>query len=158
MKSATRPDPLTPAERSRQMALVRGRDTRPELQVRSALHLRGLRFRLHARELPGRPDLVLRRHRAVILVHGCFWHDHGCNLSVRPRTRPDFWDEKFRRNRERDERNVRALVTAGWRVVVVWECALRGRGPFVLNAVMDTVEQWVREGDDGIREFDRHDP
>jgi DNA mismatch endonuclease (patch repair protein) len=107
------------------MSAVRGRDTTPERLVRSALHHHGLRFRLHVRGLPGRPDIVLPRHRTVILVHGCFWHRHiGCVKSTLPVTNRAWWISKLRRNRVRDRCNIRDLRAAGWRVIVVWECEL----------------------------------
>jgi DNA mismatch endonuclease (patch repair protein) len=119
-------DIVTPSERSRMMSRIRGRDTAPERLVRSALHRAGFRFRLHAPELPGKPDLVLPRRRAVILVHGCFWHRHpGCAFAYEPKSRVRFWTEKFRRNVERDAEQTRALKAAGWRVLTVWECGLR---------------------------------
>jgi DNA mismatch endonuclease (patch repair protein) len=119
------PDTLTKSERSALMSRIRGTNTKPEILVRSALHRAGLRFRLHGRDLPGRPDIVLARHKVVVFVHGCFWHRHGCALSGEPRTRRRFWREKFDRNVERDARNARALRRLGWRVLTVWECALR---------------------------------
>lgn len=118
-------DRLSTAERSALMARIRGTNTKPEVLVRSALHRAGYRFRIHASGLPGRPDIVLARHRTVVLVHGCFWHRHGCAMSSTPSTRRAFWLEKFRRNRERDARTARALRALGWRVVTVWECSLR---------------------------------
>ncbi|MFM9146178.1 MAG: very short patch repair endonuclease [Phycisphaerales bacterium] len=115
----TKPTPT----RSRIMAAIRGHDTTPERLVRSALHRHGLRFRLHVGGLPGRPDIVLPRHRTVILVHGCFWHRHlGCARSTLPATNRAWWVAKLRRNRARDRQNLRALRAAGWRVIVVWEC------------------------------------
>ncbi len=118
------PKPPTPT-RSRIMSAIRGHDTTPERLVRSALHRHGLRFRLHVRDLPGRPDIVLPRHRTVILVHGCFWHRHlGCAKSTLPARNRAWWVAKLRRNRARDRRNLRDLRAAGWRVVVVWECEL----------------------------------
>lgn len=132
--------------RSRMMAGIRGRDTRPERLLRSALHRRGFRFRLHAGSLPGRPDLVLPRWRAAVLVHGCFWHRHeGCRFATTPATRPEFWAAKFRANVERDARNLEALRASGWRVATVWGCALRG------GRAEPTVERlagWIRSGDD----------
>ena len=119
-------DTLTKAERSALMAKIRGTNTKPEVLVRSALHRAGLRFRLHAGALPGRPDIVLAKHRTAIFVHGCFWHRHGCRLSSEPSSRRAFWREKFARNVERDRRTAAALRRAGWRVLTVWECALRG--------------------------------
>ena len=118
-------DTLTKAERSALMSRIRGKDTKPEVFVRSALHRAGFRFRLHGAALPGRPDIVLPRHRTVVFVHGCFWHRHGCRLSSEPATRRAFWREKFARNRARDQRTARALRNLGWRVVTVWECSLR---------------------------------
>ena len=118
------PLPPTPA-RSRIMSAIRGHDTTPERLVRSALHRHGLRFRLHVRDLPGRPDIVLPRHRTVVLVHGCFWHRHlGCAKSALPVRNRAWWAAKLRRNRARDRRNLRDLRAAGWRVIVVWECEL----------------------------------
>lgn len=118
-------DRLSTAERSALMARIRGTNTKPEVLVRSALHRAGFRFRLHGAALPGRPDIVLPRHRTVVFVHGCFWHRHGCRLSSEPATRRAFWREKFARNRARDQRTARALRNLGWRVVTVWECSLR---------------------------------
>ena len=110
------------------MSRVRGRDTRPEILLRHGLHATGLRFRLQARDLPGRPDLVFPRHRAAVLVHGCFWHGHHCPMFKMPATRPEFWAAKIAGNRARDTRTRHALLGDGWRVLTVWECALRGRG------------------------------
>jgi len=105
------------------MARIRSRDTKPELIVRSLLHRAGLRFSLRRKDLPGRPDIVLPKYRAVIFVHGCFWHRHpGCKVATLPKSRQDFWQAKFAANVARDERNQRRLVEAGWNVLVLWEC------------------------------------
>lgn len=104
------------------MAGIKGKNTVPELIVRSLAHSLGLRFRLHGKNLPGRPDLVFAKHRAVILVHGCFWHRHNCGLAAIPKTRPEFWAAKFEANTSRDARNKIELERLGWRVVEVWEC------------------------------------
>jgi DNA mismatch endonuclease (patch repair protein) len=107
------------------MSLVRGRDTQPELRVRRALHAAGLRYRLHAKGLPGKPDLLFRRRRLAVFVHGCFWHQHpdpACRLARMPKSRTEFWGPKLRGNRSRDERVKIALEQAGWRVIEVWEC------------------------------------
>jgi DNA mismatch endonuclease, patch repair protein len=110
------------------MSGIRGKDTQPEMIVRRHLHAAGLRFRLHDRKLPGRPDLVLRRHQAVVFVHGCFWHQHAsCRFAVMPKQNRAFWKEKLGRNRDRDRRRVAALEAAGWRVFIVWECELTVR-------------------------------
>lgn len=111
--------------RSAQMSLVRGKDTKPELRVRRALHAAGLRYRLQAKGLPGKPDLVFRGRRIVIFVHGCFWHQHpspDCRLARMPKSRLDFWGPKLRGNRQRDERVKGVLESQGWRVIEVWEC------------------------------------
>ncbi|HEX8251501.1 MAG TPA: DNA mismatch endonuclease Vsr [Thermoanaerobaculia bacterium] len=113
-------------QRSRNMAAIRDRDTKPEMIVRRLVHRLGYRFRLHRRNLPGRPDLVLPRHRAVIFVHGCFWHQHDCRYGrVVPATRAEFWQKKRGDNVSRDARNLRALKDSGWRVLIVWECWTR---------------------------------
>lgn len=117
-------DTLTPAERSARMAGIKGRDTRPELLVRSYLHKTGLRFRLHARDLPGRPDLVLPKYGALVFVEGCFWHGHHCQKGRIPGTNSAFWSLKIETNKARDLRNQRALRRTGWRVFRVWECQL----------------------------------
>lgn len=118
-------DVVDKATRSRMMSGIQGKNTKPELLVRKYLHGRGLRFRLHARELPGKPDLVFPKYKAVVFVHGCFWHGHECTLFKWPQTRAEFWKEKIVRNRANDKRAVTSLMTGGWRVCVVWECALR---------------------------------
>lgn len=121
-----RSDVLSPAERSALMSRIRGKDTTPERAVRSMVHGLGYRFRLHGRDLPGRPDLVLPRLRTVIFVHGCFWHRHArCRYATTPATRRAFWLEKFERNVERDRRTAAALRRLGWSVITVWECQLR---------------------------------
>ena len=117
---------IVSAVRSRNMAAIRGKDTAPELAVRKMLHGMGLRFRLHRKDLPGRPDIVLPRHRTVVFVHGCFWHRHeSCRFTTTPKTRREFWQAKFDGNVARDSRNQADLVELGWRVLVVWECELR---------------------------------
>ena len=119
-------DRLTKEHRSWNMSRIGGKDTRPELLVRSLLHRMGYRFRLHPAALPGRPDIVLPRHGAALLIHGCFWHRHkACRYAYQPKSRPDFWTEKFDANVRRDRKVIAALRKLGWRVRVVWECELR---------------------------------
>ncbi|CAG4888511.1 very short patch repair endonuclease [Paraburkholderia saeva] len=137
-------DVVDAATRSRMMSGIRGRNTKPELLIRSLLHRRGFRFRIDARDLPGRPDIVLPRYRAVVFVHGCFWHGHGCHLFKWPQTRPEFWREKIGRNRCNDERAVQALRAAGWRVAIVWECALRGANRDI-EGVIERLAGWLKE-------------
>jgi DNA mismatch endonuclease (patch repair protein) len=115
-------DKVSTAVRSRMMSAIKGKNTKPELLVRSVVHSLGLRFRLHGEQLPGRPDLVLPRHRTVVFVHGCFWHRHDCGLAAVPKTRTAFWESKFAANVARDSRNRSALERMGWRVVEIWEC------------------------------------
>lgn len=118
-------DTLTPEERSRQMARVRGKDSAPELALRRLIHGMGYRYRLHVRALPGTPDMVFRSRGAVVFMHGCFWHRHpGCARSRIPKSRVDFWTAKLDGNRRRDLRDQRKLRRMGWRVMVVWECQL----------------------------------
>lgn len=112
--------------RSAQMALVRGRDTKPEMRVRKAIHAAGLRYRLHDRRLPGAPDVVFPSRRVALFVHGCFWHRHpGCSAARLPKSRLEFWEPKLTGNVERDKRNRAALESAGWEVMVIWECETR---------------------------------
>jgi DNA mismatch endonuclease (patch repair protein) len=107
------------------MSRIRGKDTAPELALRKALHGKGFRFRLHGVDLPGRPDMVMRKHKTVVFVHGCFWHRHtGCKIAATPKSNAEFWFRKFAANVERDERNISHLKALGWRVFVIWECEL----------------------------------
>ena len=118
-------DFLTPAQRSERMSRIRGSNTRPELALRRELHRAGLRFRLHPVHMPGKPDIVLARHRAVVLVHGCFWHrHHGCPIATTPKSNTEYWQAKFARNVARDSEVAQQLLAAGWRVFVAWECEL----------------------------------
>lgn len=119
-------DHISPERRSWLMSQVRGKHTKPELAVRRAAHALGLRFRLHRPDLPGRPDLTFKRHRVALFVHGCFWHRHeGCRLASTPRSRTEFWREKFDRNVERDKGTRANLQELGWRVETIWECETR---------------------------------
>ncbi|MEM9170600.1 MAG: very short patch repair endonuclease [Pseudomonadota bacterium] len=126
MTGAARSDVLSPAARSAAMRAVKSKNTAPELKLRKALHALGLRYRLHGKDLPGSPDLVFPKHRTVVFVHGCFWHGHDCARGARePKTNADYWRAKIARNRARDAAAQTALQRAGWRVVVVWACALK---------------------------------
>jgi DNA mismatch endonuclease (patch repair protein) len=125
------------------MSGIRGRNTKPEILIRSLLHRQGFRFRLHVRNLPGKPDIVLLRYHAVIFVHGCFWHGHDCPLFKWPKTRPEFWHEKIGRNQANDNLVYKALIAAGWRVGVVWECAIRGAEKDLEN-VTRRLGNWLR--------------
>ena len=118
-------DVVTPEVRSRMMAGIRGKNTKPEMIIRRGLHAMGFRYKLHHKGLPGRPDLVFPRYKAVVFVHGCFWHKHDCRYFKWPNTRPEFWQKKIVDNRRRDDCNVKALASSGWRVAIVWECATK---------------------------------
>lgn len=126
---------------------IRGKDTRPEMLLRRGLHARGFRFRLHDRRLPSSPDLVFPSRRAVIFVHGCFWHGHSCHLFRLPSTRPEFWRSKIEGNVARDTAAEQALLKSGWRVLTVWECALRGRGRLPFETVLERASDWLVDGD-----------
>lgn len=118
-------DRLTKEKRSWNMSRIRSKNTKPEIRLRSLLHKAGYRFRLHARKLPGTPDIVLPKYRTVIFVHGCFWHRHiDCANSTMPKTRIEFWESKFKTTVERDQDKIEKLRLAGWRVIIVWECEL----------------------------------
>jgi DNA mismatch endonuclease (patch repair protein) len=126
------------------MSGIRGKHTRPELLLRKGLHAKGFRFRLHSPLLPGKPDMVLPRYRAVIFAHGCFWHGHDCHLFKWPSTRPEFWKAKINRNREVDARAEAVLAKAGWRQAIVWECAIKGRTRWPLEEVISACSDWLK--------------
>ena len=129
--------------RSRMMSGIKGKDTKPELLVRKGLFSKGFRYRLHDKRLPGKPDLVFPKYNAVIFVHGCFWHGHGCILFKWPRTRKTFWRDKITGNRARDEKNVSALLSDGWRVLQIWECALKGAKRKKIDVIISRAEKWL---------------
>lgn len=133
-----------PHTRSRNMAAIKGSNTKPELLVRSALHAAGLRYRLHVKDLPGKPDIVFPKHKAVVFIHGCFWHHHDCHLFKWPATRQEFWEQKIGRNAENDAVAIRRLADQGWRVAIVWECALKGRTRLDNKISMQTLAAWVK--------------
>ncbi|WP_424930698.1 very short patch repair endonuclease [Amaricoccus tamworthensis] len=136
-------DIVSAATRSRMMSGIRGKNTKPELAIRSALHREGFRFRLHRKDLPGCPDLVFPRHHAVLFVHGCFWHGHGCHLFRWPSTRQDFWRGKIKGNMARDEKQRAALLDAGWRIATLWECAMKGRTRLPFPEVVEACVMWL---------------
>lgn len=132
-------DVHTPEQRSFNMSRIRERNTKPEMFVRSMVHSMGYRFRLHRRDLPGKPDLVFPRLRKVIFVNGCFWHMHDCRYGmVVPKTNPEFWKKKRYANAERDRRNIKAIEDAGWRVLVVWECETK-----ISNELYETIIRFL---------------
>lgn len=118
-------DNVSPAVRSRMMAGIKGKNTKPEIIVRKALHAAGFRFRLHDRKLPGRPDVVLAKYKSAVFVHGCFWHGHQCKAFRWPKSRKDFWQEKILRNKARDAVAIRKLRQLGWQSILIWECQIK---------------------------------
>lgn len=121
-------DDRSPAKRSLNMSHIRSRDTSPELKVRSMIHRAGYRYRLHVKEMPGKPDIVMPRYRTAIFVNGCFWHRHlDCRYATMPKTNIDYWQQKFKRNVDRDQATYNALRQDGWSIVVIWECQTRDR-------------------------------
>jgi DNA mismatch endonuclease, patch repair protein len=134
-------DPLT---RSRMMSGIRDRNTKPERTIRSLLHLHGFRFRLHMKNLPGRPDIVLPKYHVAINVMGCFWHGHECETFRWPSTRRDFWRQKILANRRRDAQVFQQLRASGWRVATVWECALRGQTAWNREKLARSLSYWLK--------------
>ncbi len=132
-------DTVSPAIRSRMMSAVRSKNTKPEIYIRKVLHALGYRFRLHRKDLPGKPDIVFPSRRSVIFVNGCFWHGHTCHAGALPATRREFWEEKIGKNRERDAMNTTALKVDGWRVLTVWECELKN--PDTIQMVAKWLDQ-----------------
>ena len=136
-------DVVSPGKRSKMMSGIRGKNTKPELLVRCGLFRRGFRFRLHALKLPGKPDIVLPKYKAVIMVNGCFWHGHGCSLFKWPSSRVDFWRKKIEANRKHDAESLEALKANGWRALVVWECTTKGRGKWPVEELLEAIAEWV---------------
>ncbi len=131
-------DIFTPERRSAIMANIHSADTVPEMELRRLLHALGYRFRLHRSDLPGKPEVVLPKHRAAILMHGCFWHGHTCKDGRRPGSNTDYWNKKLDRNSRRDKMNVSAMRRLGWRCMVVWECQLKNK-----ERLMDRVTRFL---------------
>ena len=136
-------DVVSPDVRSRMMAGIGGKNTKPELVIRKGLHALGFRFLVHDRRLPGKPDIVLPKWQSVIFVNGCFWHGHDCHLFKWPESREEFWRDKIARNKENDLRTTAALRKAGWRVALVWECALKGRAKLVEGEAVNRCAAWL---------------
>jgi|SRR5690554_1361359 len=129
--------------RSRMMSGIRGKNTKPELVVRQALHARGFRYRLHRKDLAGKPDITLPRYNAVIFINGCFWHGHSCHLFKWPKTRPEFWRSKIGANQERDRKSIETLLDQGWRVFILWECSIKNARAESLAPVIDELSSWI---------------
>lgn len=139
-------DVHSPAQRSYNMSRIRSKDTAPEVRLRSLLHRSGLRFRLHGKDLPGRPDIVLPGARVAVFVHGCFWHRHqGCRYSSMPSSNVEFWEQKFGRTVERDHENIQSLRDLGWEVIVTWECQVKGDPGVLVDMIKAAVERRIGE-------------
>lgn len=126
------------------MSLIRGRDTKPELFIRSALHHLGYRYRLHVPDLPGKPDLVFPKYKAIIFVHGCFWHGHNCHLFKWPKSREQFWKAKIQKNRENDKRVLKQLRALDWRVLLAWECSIKGKTRLDPTNMVGNICRWLK--------------
>ncbi len=138
-------DFMTPKQRSQAMSKVRGVNTKPEKLIRSHLHRQGFRFRINNPNLPGKPDIVLKKFNAVIFVHGCFWHNHkGCKKSKLPKTRKEFWKKKITDTVMRDQRNIANLMKLGWRIAIVWECGTKKKDD--LENIIKKLSKWIIEG------------
>lgn len=132
------------ATRSRNMSAVKGKNTTPEMRVRRLLHSRGYRYRLHCKHVKGKPDIVFKKYKAVIFIHGCFWHYHGCRKTNIPEDNHDFWKEKLEKNKARDQRVVEGLIEEGWRVLIIWECALKGKNKLHDEDCFKQISDWIK--------------
>jgi DNA mismatch endonuclease (patch repair protein) len=140
-------DIVSQEKRSQMMAGIKGKNTRPELLIRKALHKQGFRYRLHGKKLAGKPDLVFPKYKAVLFIHGCFWHGHDCHLFKWPSTRVNFWKEKITRNHQVDENAQDKLFSEGWRVGVIWECSLRGRTKRSFDYIVNETARWLNSNE-----------
>ncbi len=136
-------DIVSPEKRSQMMSGIGPKNTKPEMVIRKGLHSQGFRYKLHVSNLPGKPDLVFPKYHAVIFVHGCFWHGHDCNLFKWPSTREEFWRIKINRNRQKDVESRAALFSAGWRVGIIWECALKGKARLQADDLIKKISEWL---------------
>ena len=130
------------------MSAIRGKNTKPEMMIRSSLHAAGFRYRLHDKKLPGKPDIILPKYKAIIMVNGCFWHEHHCYLFKWPSTRTEFWKEKIGKNKNNDRINLLKLHEMGWRVMIIWECALKGKKKLPFDELIKQMTGWLKSGSD----------
>ena len=143
-------DHLTIEQRHKNMAAVKSKDTKPEMVVRKYLWSRGFRYRVNNPRLPGHPDIVLRKYHTCIFVNGCFWHGHDCSFFKLPASRTDFWQKKIQGNRLRDFRCLQELQNMGWRSLVIWECAIRGKSPSSMKGLVECIGNWLNKGADSM--------
>jgi DNA mismatch endonuclease (patch repair protein) len=139
-------DIVSEEKRSKMMAKIKAKDTKPEIKIRKALHALGFRYKLHDSKLPGKPDLVLTKYNAVIEVNGCFWHGHDCPIFRLPKSRTDYWKNKINRNIERDYDNFKKLLNLEWRILIVWGCTMRGKKSLEFEKMITTIDKWIKEG------------
>ena len=137
-------DIVSKEKRSEMMSGIRGKNTKPELLIRKGLHAKGFRYKLHVKDLAGQPDIVLPKYKAVIFIHGCFWHKHSSYLFKMPSTRVDFWEKKLNRNVEKDKESLDKLKANGWRILIIWECAVKGRTKKPIDEIMDSIISWLK--------------
>jgi DNA mismatch endonuclease (patch repair protein) len=133
------------------MAGIRGKNTKPEIILRRGLHRGGFRFQLHRKDLPGKPDLVFPKHRAVLFAQGCFWHGHDCHLFKWPKTREEFWRSKIQENQDRDQKCFERLRSEGWRIGEVWECGLKGRLSLPISEVLSRCTDWLLSNESSLQ-------
>jgi DNA mismatch endonuclease (patch repair protein) len=148
-------DVHTLEQRTYNMSRIKSKNTRPELEIRKLLYKRGFRYRLHRKELPGKPDLVFPKHKAVIFINGCFWHHHDCRLFKIPETRKAWWEKKLTKNKKRDKKNLSHLLHNGWRVMVIWECSFRGKKKIDSDKILQIVgiiSKWLK-GNRALKEI-----
>ena len=139
-------DIVPKSRRSEMMAGIKGKNTKPELWIRTGLHRMGFRYKLHDKRLPGKPDLVFPKHRAIILINGCFWHGHNCELFKWPGTRRDFWHQKIEQTRIRDQDNLHEYQELGWKTLIIWECAIKGKYRVGLTETVENAARWLQFG------------
>ena len=136
-------DIVSSEKRSEMMSGIRSKNTKVEIVIRRALHKKGFRFRLHQSGLPGKPDLVFPKYKAIVFTHGCFWHGHDCPLFKWPSSRSDFWKKKINRNKEKDGETLEKLLDRGWRVMIIWECALKGSGKISFEKIISSAAKFL---------------
>lgn len=136
--------------RSRMMAGIKGKNTKPELVIRKAIFNRGFRYRIHEKKLPGKPDIVLKKYKAVIFIHGCFWHKHNCHLFKWPKSNPDFWKKKISSNKDNDLQNINKLIELGWRIAIIWECSLKGKGKLDFEELITKLCDWIESSEERL--------